>query len=143
MKKVILACLLYLSFSAWCIADNETDNNGFDWEPLMAALIKVESNGNPNAVSGRSVGALQITPGLVEECNRILKMRGSSKRYTLKDRFSIDKSKEMFVLFQSRHNPSNDISFAIRSWNGGPRFSVKATQRYFNKVMKYYKKTDA
>lgn len=143
MKKVLIACLLFFASSAWCIAGNEADNKNFDWEALIQAIIKVESNGNAKAVSGRSVGALQITPVLVQECNRILKQRKSSKRYSLNDRFSVEKSKEMFLLFQSRYNPSNDIEYAIRSWNGGPHYSNKATQRYYNKVMNYYKKTNA
>lgn len=95
----------------------------------------VESEGNPKAVSGNSVGAMQITPILVRECNNILKSRNSKKRYTLKDRFSVDKSKEMFLLIQSQHNTSNNVERAIRSWNGGMRYSVKRTQRYYNKVM--------
>lgn len=143
MKKVLLATLLFISFNATCMAEGNAENSKFDWEPVMAALIKVESNGNPYAVNGIWVGALQIAPVLVKECNRILQKRGSSKRYTLKDRYSIEKSKEMFVLIQSRYNPNNDISFAIRFWNGGPNYSIKRTQRYYNKVMRHYKKTDA
>ena len=85
--------------------------------------------------SGSSVGVLQITPVLVAECNQILKKRKSKKRFKLSDRFSIAKSKEMFLLIQSYHNPLNDIETAIRAWNGGIHFSIKKTQRYFEKVM--------
>lgn len=109
---------------------------GFDWEPVMQAIIQVESEGDTKAVSGNSCGAMQITPILVMECNDILKKRKSKKRYTLKDRFSLQKSKEMFVLIQSYFNPLNDIEKAIRSWNGGNKYSVRRTQRYFEKVMK-------
>lgn len=108
----------------------------FDWNPVMDAIIQVESEGNPKAVSGNSCGAMQITPILVRECNNILKRRKSKKRYRLSDRFNVEKSKEMFILFQSFHNPRNSVEQAIRSWNGGLRYSVKGTQRYFNKVMK-------
>ena len=80
---------------------------------------------------------MQITPILVKECNNILKERNSKKRYTLADRFNVNKSKEMFLLIQSYHNPKNDIEKAIRSWNGGLQYSVKGTQRYFEKVMSY------
>lgn len=109
----------------------------FDWEPVMQAVIQVESEGNASAVKGNSCGAMQITPILVAECNSILKKRKSKKRYSLKDRFSIAKSKEMFVLIQSYFNPANDVERAIRSWNGGIHFSVKRTQRYFEKVMSF------
>ena len=106
----------------------------------MEAIIQVESEGNAKAVSGNSCGAMQITPILVRECNDILKKRNSKKRYSLNDRFSVAKSKEMFLLIQSHFNPTNNVEKAIRSWNGGMRYSVKRTQRYYNKVMKNLKK---
>ena len=107
----------------------------FDWNPVMDAIIQIESEGNPKAVSGNSVGVMQITPILVEECNNILKKQKSKKRFTLADRYSVEKSKEMFLLIQSFHNPTNSIEKAIRSWNGGIRYSVRATNRYYKKVM--------
>ena len=109
--------------------------SGFDWGPVMDAIIQVESEGNPNAVSGKSVGVMQITPILVEDCNNILKQKKSKKRFTLSDRYSVKKSKEMFLLIQSYYNPTNSIEKAIRSWNGGVRYSVRATNRYYRKVM--------
>ena len=112
----------------------QTEN--FDWEPVIKAIVQVESEGNTRAVKGNSCGAMQITPILVAECNNILKKRKSKKRYTLRDRFSLEKSKEMFLLMQSHFNPLNDIEKAIRSLNGGNKYSVKRTQRYFEKVMK-------
>ena len=110
-----------------------------DWNPVMDAIIQVESRGNAKAVSGNSCGAMQITPILVAECNNILKRRKSKKRFSLADRFNVAKSKEMFLIIQSFHNPLNDIERAIRSWNGGMHYSVKRTQRYFEKVMSYLK----
>lgn len=105
------------------------------WEPVMAAIIQVESGGNARVVSGNQCGAMQITPILVKECNQILEARKSKKRYTLSDRFSVAKSKEMFLLIQSYHNPTKNIEKAIRSWNGGPRYSVRGTQSYYKKVL--------
>jgi hypothetical protein len=109
----------------------------FDWNPVIDAIIEVESNGKADAVDkgGKSCGAMQITPILVEECNRILELRKSKKRYSMKDRFSVSKSKEMFLLFQSFYNPMNSVELAIRSWNGGMGYTKKGTQRYFEKVM--------
>lgn len=127
-------------FSAENAVDSETVSttaDGFDWEPVMNAIIHVESRGNVKAVSGNSCGAMQITPVLVMECNNILKKRKSKKRFSLRDRFDLAKSKEMFVLIQSYFNHQNDIERAIRAWNGGYRYSVKRTQKYFNKVMAY------
>ena len=91
------------------------------------------------AVCGRYVGVLQISPILVKECNNILKSRGSSKRYSLSDRYNEKKSREMFVIIQSQHNPMNNIEKAIRLWNGGIKYSVAKTQKYFNKVSKHLK----
>lgn len=127
-------------------AENAVDSGtviagDFDWEPVMKAIIQVESQGNVRAVSGNSCGAMQITPILVAECNNILKARHSKKRYSLADRFSLDKSKEMFLLIQSHYNPRNDIEKAIRSWNGGMHYSVRRTQRYFDKVMRNLNKS--
>ena len=113
----------------------QAKNPGFDWDPVMDAIIEVESGGDANAVSGKSVGAMQITPILVKECNNILQQKNSKKRYTLADRYSVEKSKEMFLLIQSHHNPANDIEKAIRLWNGGVNYSVKATTKYYRKVM--------
>lgn len=140
--KVVLlvVCLLGVNpvMGAETAVETETaSTEDFDWEPVMQAIIQVESEGNAKAVKGNSCGAMQITPILVAECNQILKKRNSKKRFTLRDRFSLAKSKEMFELIQSYFNPLNDIERAIRSWNGGNKYSVKRTQRYFEKVMKH------
>ena len=119
--------------------NGSSTSSDFDWTPVMEAIIQVESQGNPRAKSGNSVGVMQITPILVAECNNILKKKKSKKRYTLGDRFSVAKSKEMFLLIQSVHNPLNSIEKAIRAWNGGNHYSVKRTQRYFEKVMNLLK----
>ena len=113
----------------------QAKNPGFEWNPVMDAIIQVESGGDANAVSGSSVGAMQITPILVKDCNNILQQKNSKKRYTLADRYSVEKSKEMFLLIQSHYNPANNIEKAIRLWNGGVNYSVKATTRYYQKVM--------
>ena len=113
----------------------QAKTTGFNWDPVMDAIIQVESEGNPNAVSGNSVGAMQITPILVKDCNDILKKKKSKKRFTMADRYSVAKSKEMFLLIQSHYNPENSIEKAIRSWNGGVKYSVRATNKYYKKVM--------
>ncbi len=116
-------------------ATKSNKSSGFDWNPVMDAIIQVESGGNPRAVSGNSVGAMQITPILVKQCNIYLQQQKSKKRYTLADRYNVEKSKEMFLLIQSVLNPQNSIEKAIRMWNGGPKYSVRATNRYYQKVM--------
>lgn len=138
ITKIVVIALLVLVPSVASAEDN-IQASDFNWEPVMEAIIQVESSGNPNARSGSSCGAMQITPILVKECNQILKRKKSKKRFTLRDRFSVAKSKEMFLLIQSYFNPGNNIEKAIRSWNGGMNYSVKRTQHYFDKVMKAMK----
>lgn len=125
------------SFTAHSANEGTGSTNEFDWNPVMDAIIKVESGGNRMAKNGNQVGAMQITPIVVAECNQILKLRNSAKRYALSDRFSVKKSKEMFVLIQSFHNPQNDVEQAIRAWNGGPHYSARKTQRYYEKVLRH------
>ena len=132
-KFVLVVLLMCLPFAVYAAGDEPTTNGTFDWEPVMNAIIQVESGGNPNAVSGNSCGAMQITPICVAQC----KARKSKKRYSLKDRFNIAKSKEMFLLLQSYYNLENNIEKAIRSWNGGMKYTVRGTQKYYNKVMSY------
>ena len=143
VKTACLVCMLLMSIPTNASAGIKTKKSPqFDWNPVINAIIEVESEGNSKAVdkSGKSCGCMQITPILVKECNRILSLRKSSKRYSMKDRFSVNKSKEMFLLYQSFYNPKNDVELAIRSWNGGINFTKRGTQRYYNKVMSKMKK---
>ena len=136
-KAVVLMALMLVSITtlAGGKTTKSTTTSGFDWNPVMDAIILVESEGNPKAVSGNSVGAMQITPILVRECNNILEKQKSKKRYTMNDRYSVEKSKEMFLLIQKYFNPENNVEKAIRSWNGGVKYSVKATNKYYRKVL--------
>jgi len=133
-----LSILLMTSLSVGAVTRGNS-SAPFDWNSVMEAIIQVESGGNPNAVSGKSVGAMQITPICVKECNIILQKRGSKLRYTMNDRYDVKKSKQMFLLIQSYHNKANNVEKAIRLWNGGPRYSIKGTNRYYRKVMRYLK----
>ena len=145
MKRIVknvclsLTLLSLIPTAAQAATKGSNSSASFDWTPVMEAIIKVESEGNARAVSGNSVGAMQITPVLVRECNEILKNRKSDKRFTMDDRYNVEKSKEMFLLIQSHYNKANNVEKAIRSWNGGPRYSVRATNRYLTKVMRHLK----
>jgi hypothetical protein len=134
-QKLILLLMLMLPISV------SAKKGQFDWNPVMDAIIQVESKGNPKAHNkdGDCAGILQITPGLVKQCNIWLKAEKSKKRYTLSDRYNVKKSKEMFIMTQKHYNKSNNVERAIRIWNGGPGYTVKGTNEYYKKVMKYYK----
>ena len=115
----------------------------YDWTRVINAIIQVESKGNAKAhnPNGDCCGILQITRVLVRDVNEYLKIKGSSKRYTLADRYNVQKSKEMFILYQERHNPGHNVEKAIRIWNGGPYYykgKAGKTDGYYRKVMKYY-----
>ena len=62
-----------LTFEAFAVQGRENGSKNYDWDPLMDAITHVESRGDSRAVSGRSCGAMQITPILVQQCNIILK----------------------------------------------------------------------
>ena len=124
MKKILVMTALALSLTA----------QARDWGRVLKAISYVESKNNPKAVSGDQVGLLQIRPILVRDCNRILELRGSSRRYTMKDRYNASKSREMFALYQSYYNPKGNVERAIRLWNGGSRYTIRGTQKYYVKV---------
>ena len=138
LKQLFLVCLMTMASLS---LNAKTSNETFDWTEVINAIIKVESNGNPNAVNGNGscVGILQITKVLVKECNSILKGMKSAKRYKLNDRKNLEKSKEMFILYQSKYNPSNDVDDGIRMWNCGISAMKDKSKgrKYLNKVKKY------
>ncbi len=129
-KKVLLSAFLLFSISALA-AGSEIHR----WTEVIDAIIKVESEYKTDARCGIYVGPMQISPIMVKECNAILEDMNVKTRYTLDDRYSLKKSKEMFRLFQRKYNPTGDVEWAVRSWNGGPRFSRKATEAYYKKVI--------
>lgn len=141
-EKIVRLCILFIFVLTSQISAYAKESSTFNWQPIIDAIIEVESNGDTRAKSGNSVGAMQITPILVAECNNILRSRNQKKRYKLSDRFSLQKSKEMFLLMQSQFNQENNVEKAIRAWNGGNNFSKKRTQRYFEKVMCVLKSND-
>lgn len=109
-------------------------------EPLVNALITVESQGNPHAIGDThldapSIGLLQIRPIMVREVNRILKLKGADYKYKLSDRKDSIKSVEMFYIWYEFHHKDDDFETIARSWNGGSNGpKLKATEHYWNKV---------
>tara|TARA_R110000787_G_C13085528_1_gene410645 strand:+ start:13 stop:534 length:522 start_codon:yes stop_codon:yes gene_type:complete len=109
-------------------------------QDLLNALIFVESRGIENAVGDKhlgkpSVGVLQIRPIMVAEINRILRKQKVEKRFKLKDRFSREKSIEMFMIWKNYYHRDNNFETIARNWNGGPNgFRNKRTKKYWYKV---------
>lgn len=135
MRKFLklMVCVILFTFAI----GSKSYSQSFNWNRVIDAIAIVESNNNPKAVGNSSVGLLQITPILVKDCNKILEKQNKSKRYNLNDRLSPKKSKEMFIIIQEYYNPQHNIERAIRLWNGGPNYSIKGTQIYYNKVRKH------
>lgn len=136
LKHVLFVVMLLASAPK---AFAQTDDYEY-WQPVMNAIIEIESHGNPNVRNGPYVGVMQISPTLVNSCNNILKGRGDSRRFTLNDRKDIEKSKQMFVIIQSHVNPSRDIEKACRIWAGGVKYTIKGTQKFVNAVRAMMKK---
>ena len=116
-------------------------------EELIVAMIQVESRGLDSAIGDThlgepSVGVLQLRPIMVSEVNRILKKQKSEKRYKLKDRFSREKSIEMFMVWKNYYHPKGGFEEIARTWNGGPSgHKIKRTEHYWAKVkLELYKK---
>lgn len=105
-----------------------------DIDIFIDALIWCESRGQHDIVnhSSDATGVLQITCIYVKEVNRILEEQKSDLRFTLNDRFDSIKSKEMFFIHQTYHNPTFDFKTALRQHRG------KHSKSYNNAVMKKY-----
>lgn len=97
--------------------DSYAEKSEYDeWDELVDALIQVESEGNPSAISTKgAAGVLQLMPVFVKDANRII----GEEVYTLDDRFDIEKSIAMFNVVQGHYNPERDIEKAIRLHNPG------------------------
>ena len=136
MKKI----LLFLVAVTLTVALNaQTKQQLKKWMPIINAIAQVESGGNPKAVSksGTYVGLLQIAPICVRECNRIV----GKNKFTYNDRYSKEKSIEMFIVFQEYHNPEGNMEKAIRLWNSGDKNCMKnksKTEAYYRRVMSKY-----
>ena len=109
---------------------------------LVSAMIWVESKGNDSAYhrGEKAAGCLQIRPIMVKEVNRILSLKGSSYIYTLEDRWSREKSIQMFNIVTNYYHPNGTYEEIARCWNGGPKgLQKKQTQKYWHKVQKRIK----
>lgn len=95
------------------------------YEPLVKAIVKVESAGNPlayNASEG-AVGAFQIRQCRIKHYNRL-----TGKNYTLNEMYDYNKAKEVFLYFAV----GKSYERAAKSWNGsGPMTII-----YWSKVQK-------
>ncbi len=131
MKKLItLFIFVVLSFSTYA-------QDQVPIEFLVDAMIHVESRGDSTAIGdgGKAVGILQIHPIMVREVNRILGKNGSDVLYTYGDRYSVEKSIEMFYVWKEYYHPNSSYEKIARCWNGGTNGHMfYCTHRYWRKV---------
>lgn len=143
-KRVSIALLVISAFAL--IAMTPLTRSMIMKDVLYSSIVWVESKGNANAKSrDGSVGIIQIKPVMVKEVNRICKIKGLDKKFTLADRKNPNKSEEMFWIYQEFYNPDlnrdslskSDLEMMARKWNGGPNgHKKKATKKYWRKVSK-------
>jgi hypothetical protein len=132
MKATLIIALL-------CASPLEANDMRFSTTPeFIAALEKVETNGNPKAVgdNGDSFGILQIQLGVVRDVNRV-----HGTRYKHRDAFDPVKARDICRRYLSIYCTSEAIGReptvedAARIWNGGPKGWRKgATEGYWAKV---------
>lgn len=106
-------------------------------EPLIAALIIVESSGNDMAIGdgGRAIGPLQIHKSVVIDANRIAKTNWTHQQMT--NRAIARKVCEAYLTHYGKGCTTEQLA---RKWNGGPTGDKKsATIPYWNKVKKHLK----
>lgn len=105
-----------------------------DWDMFTLALMKVESEYKPNAVS--SVGAkgyFQITPIYVEEVNRFHKTN-----YVYEDVVrSFELSNEVFNLMQEAHNKDFSMDKALVLHNGNHKWYKKRVYKEMKDIKRY------
>jgi hypothetical protein len=105
-----------------------------EWNMFTLALMKVESNYEPTAVS--SVGAkgyFQITPIYVAEVNRV-----HNTNFNYDDVVkSFDLSYEVFTLMQEAHNDEYNMDEALRLHNGDHKWYRKRVYKEMDAIMKY------
>ena len=140
MKKLCLILLMLGVLRGFC------PNNDFevikverfnDNEITLFAIIDYESAWGkfPYNKTENAAGHLQIRPVVVTDVNRF-----SEEKYTLKDRFDLNKSIEMFWKYHQIYKSVTSEQLA-RIWNGGPNGMYKtATLNYWKEVQKRIKK---
>ena len=122
MKRIILFLCLALPLKAGL------------WE----AVCTVESGGNALAIGdgGRAAGVAQIWEITVKDVNRF-----AGTKFTLNDRFNVEKSRAIFQLYTEHYGKGRSDEYKARIWNGGPTGNKKrATIAYWNKIQKHLKK---
>jgi len=100
------------------------------YERLYKAICIVESGNNPLAYNKKekATGIVQIRPIRINDFNR-----QTGKRYTLKEMYDANKSKEVFMFFAGKYEYT-DYETIARAWNGSGKATIKYWQRVKSKI---------
>lgn len=123
-----------------------------DMDLLFTVCCSLESGFNPNEVGddGDAIGIVQTWKCVVEDVNNFQeRVRVTGRKYTYKDRWCPNKSREMFDIYLgiwgqnfekvNRKKPT-EIDLA-RIWNGGPNgWNIRKTQTYAKKAKERFAK---
>ena len=105
-----------------------------EWDMFTLALMKVESEYKPTAVSDVGAkGYFQIMPIYVEEVNRVHKTN-----YVYEDVVrSFELSNEVFILMQEAHNKDFSMDKALVLHNGNHKWYKKRVYKEMANIEKY------
>lgn len=110
------------------------DDSLSEWDMFTLALMKVESEYKPTAIS--SVGAkgyFQIMPIYVEEVNRVHKTN-----YVYEDVVrSFELSNEVFILMQEAHNKDFSMDTALELHNGNHKWYKRRVYNAMEDIARY------
>lgn len=89
------------------------------YREMALAFVEVESQGDTTAFNSaeNAAGPLQIRPVMVAEANRLLPK--DAPKFTLADRWSLEKSIEIFTVVMMNKLIEPDIVAACDVWNPG------------------------
>lgn len=146
-KRQLMLCIMAFLCLCCCPAPQDKYEKQFAdaAKRVLPAIETVESGGNPNAhnVDEDAVGVLQIRKVMVDDVNRILKLQKRETRYTYEDRWDIDKSREMFMIYSKRycdHTRTYTEEYIAKNWNGGPKgYEKPSTNGYWKRVERVMK----
>lgn len=118
------------------------DTVSLTFNDFIEAVIYIESRGDSLAYNTKekAVGVLQIRPIMLREVNRVLRKNNVPGKYVLQDRYSQEKSIEMFNIMAEQVNQDelSQMQFfeiVARRWNGGRRGDKKkATIKYWERI---------
>jgi hypothetical protein len=111
-----------------------------NWAVLLAALIAVESSGDPNAIgdNGLAYGCLQLHAAYVQDAAQF-----AGENWTHEDAFNPETAKQIVRAYMARYaierrlGRSPTYEDIARIHNGGPNgFKKAATDGYWLKVKK-------